>query len=350
MDIARFLGGGYVCDHLDTGKEGEGGWKEVGGGGGERGDIRKWNRGVVAPGCLTADHGGAEGLPLVQKPAPEVWHRSRSWHAHYLPARAEGCTSLSFVETRNNEQRDGEASLPHHLWHSRHFLRRAKGCTTSCLFASFANSRVQRCLTLVVPRMHIRSTVQEKCAQLCVLSPDSHVKRCPSCDILHIHTTSAVEEKCAQLGVSAVYSGVKRLSLTKRADNTGVNIQLTETQVAVCCRGNKRYFVDGKTLLAQRGNSTRSIGTISTRPPSESARTSSSSIARPHTSKHIFSHSTSSGSAEQLFLHESSKAAALFPRLHRHLRTSPRRRDVHCRAGSFWTPGGIKAVDSGAKK
>ena len=169
-------------------------------------------------------------------------------------------------------------------------------------------------------------------------------------------SSTSVEQEGAQLDVLSRDSPVKRRLLIRGTDNTSIKIQPTDTQVSVSRRGNKPFPVDGTTLLTSRVSSTHSQRRHSI--DAAAFRKRENILLFHGTPAHLQAHLLAVHPLRQRRANsvlESGEAAALFPHLHLHLRTSPRRRDVHCcvacvdnlLAASFWMP---RAVEGGQQK
>ena len=231
-------------------------------------------------------------------------------------------------------------------------------CTTveqegAQLSAFLLNSHVKRRVPPVVRMIHDTSStsVEQEGTQFGVLFAYCHVKRCVTPVVRMMHTTStSVEQEGTQFGVLFAYRHVKRRLHTRGTDNTGIKIQPTDTQVSVSHRGNKPIHIDGTTLLTQRVSSTHSQRRHSI--DAAAFRKRENILLFHGTPAHLQAHLLAVHPLRQRRANsvlESGEAAAFFPHLHLHLRTSPRRRDVHCCvacvvAASFWMP---RAVEGG---
>ena len=176
--------------------------------------------------------------------------------------------------------------------------------------------------------------------------------------VLIIHTTSStsVEQEGTQLEVVVRDSHMKRRVVETANVGISIKIQPTDTQVSVSHRGNKPLLIDDTTLLTQRVSSTHSQRRHSI--DAAAFRKRENILLFHGTSAHLQAHPLAVHPLRQRRANsvlESGEAAALFPHLHLHLRTSPRRRDVHCcvacvdnlLAASFWMP---RAVEGGQQK
>ena len=103
----------------------------------------------------------------------------------------------------------------------------------------------------------VSSSVEQEGTQLCVLSNNGLVKQGGEAFGIHVqHATTSVEQEGTQLCVFLLNSLME--SVVVALHDAGIKIQPAETHVSAIYRGEKRRVVDGTTLLAQRGNSTRS--------------------------------------------------------------------------------------------
>ena len=141
-------------------------------------------------------------------------------------------------------------------------------------FSNYSN--MKRRATIDALGRQVSSSVEQEGTQLCVLSNNGMVKQGVVVFVYCIHgqhATTSVEQEGTQLGVLLLNSHVKSFADARvvgpniagriaaallRVHDTGIKIQPAETHVSAIYRGEKRRVVDGTTLLAQRGNSTRS--------------------------------------------------------------------------------------------
>ena len=149
------------------------------------------------------------------------------------------------------------------------------------LRASPVYSKVKRCCAvaqrpvreIMALSIHVGPAVEKKLADLDdFFSNDSNMKR-RATRRSGLQVSSSVEQEGTQLGVLLLNSHVKSFADARvvgpniagriaaallRVHDAGIKIQPAETHVSALYRGEKRRVVDGTTLLAQRGNSTRS--------------------------------------------------------------------------------------------